>query len=598
MKQTDLHVKLVLVDDDPPFLKIAASLLRDSGMEVVEISSGRGLIDFVSSGNTADLVLLDIMMPHMDGFETLEALRNLEKEKDLPELPVIMLTGDDDKASEARGFSMGIRDFVRKPFEIDVLIPRIENVLSSVKQIKKLSALTRTDALTGLINKESVTMMLEAMCMSEAGILLMVDLDSFKLVNDIYGHDCGDKILKAFAAILRSEFRSNDIIGRVGGDEFLVFLKGAANESLISKSVRRMNEKLLKDACTILGKEMNIPLGVSVGAAFSEGNTDFDSLFKMADKALLNVKQNGKHGYRIFHSLSKSEEIARQEENSLQILKHILNERNAGNNALWLGQEDFANIYRYMLRYFARYHISAYRVLFSVIPKADAKLKGDDYVPIMELFGDIVKNSLRNSDIMMQCDKSHYLLLLPMVVEADINRVIERIINSWEEKGNANVEIKAESEPATDETANYCQEKEYVPWILVADDSIDDLKVTGAALSESGIRVTAVNSGQALLDRIDQGEKPDLIILDVFMPKLDGFETLDRLRAKERRGEEIPVIFMSDVDDPEAEKQGLESGAFDYIRKPVLPEVLLLRVKNALDHIRLNRRLLADWEAE
>ncbi len=598
MSKTETRVRLILVDDDPPFLKIVSSLLQDSGMDVVEISSGQGLLEYINEGKTADLVLLDIMMPKMDGFETLEALRRLEKEKDLPELPVIMLTGDEDKSAEARGFSMGIRDFVRKPFEIDILIPRIENVLSSVKQIKKLSAQTRTDALTGLINKESVTLMLEEVCETEAGILLMVDLDSFKLVNDIYGHDYGDKVLKSFAGILKSEFRSDDIIGRVGGDEFLVFLKGADKESLISKSVRRLNEKLLKEACKLLGQDMNIPLGVSVGAAFSEENTGFDSLFKMADKALLNVKQNGKHGYRIFHNIKKSEEIAIQEENNLQILKQILNERNAGNNALWLGQEDFANIYRYMLRYFTRYHISAYRVLFSIIPKADANLKEDDYVPIMELFGDIVKNTLRNSDIMMQCDKSHYLLLLPMVMEADIKRVISRIITTWEEKGNSLVEIKAESEPATEESAYYCQEKEFVPWILVADDSIDDLKATGAALSEAGIRVTAVNSGQALLDRIDQGERPDIIILDVYMSKLDGFETLTKLRAKERRGEEIPVIFISDIDDPESERQGLEMGAFDYIRKPVTPEVLLLRVKLALNHIRLNKRLLADWETE
>ncbi|MCR5178208.1 MAG: response regulator [Lachnospiraceae bacterium] len=583
---------VVVVDDDRTIQKMAGTLLRDAGMRVTPIASGREMLSYLRAGNDADLILLDILMPEMDGFETLSALREFERENDeRDEIPVIFLTGDDDKAAEAKGFSMGATDFIRKPFDADVLLHRVDNVISSNKQIKKLSEENQTDPLTGLLNKTSTNRRLEEICKTDTGILLVIDLDNFKPVNDIYGHDMGDKILSTFSDLLKEGFRSEDILGRIGGDEFLVFMRNAESESIVADCTRQLNDELLKEAYRILGKDMSIPLGVSVGAACLTGPTDYGILFKRADRELLAVKQAGKHGYRISRGDSDDQAPVPYEENNLLKLRMILDERNTGNHALWLGQEDFGNIYRYMLRYFRRYGEKAYRVFFSVMPKNPDVLE-DELEDIMERFGQVISDTLRNSDIMMKCDSSHFLLLLPTVTEGDIDSVIERIHSSWEKQEvSGTVDVRCEKEAiGLEDERSIEATREDVPWILVVDDSISTLRTAGRLLSDEGMKVTCINSGEALLRRIEKGEKPDLILLDIMMPGLDGFETLRRLRDVERYGKETPVIFLTGTESRESEQEALSLGAVDFVKKPFEPGALVIRVRRALEISRIKNR--------
>ncbi|MCR5502937.1 MAG: response regulator [Lachnospiraceae bacterium] len=583
MKKSELNRHIVIVDDDSSIRRITGSILTDAGMDFTPLESGSSLITYFEEGNTADLILLDILMPEMDGFDTLRALRKLEKKKHEAETPVIFLTGDEDKAMEAKGFSMGAMDFIRKPIDDEILLLRIDNILSRQNQIRLLSERSRTDLLTGLLNKTSTETSLETVCESEPGILLVLDLDNFKPVNDIYGHDAGDKVLTAFANLLKNSFRSQDIIGRFGGDEFIVFLRNADQEKIVLQYVRQLNERFLKEAFRILGNDMNIPLGVSCGAAFTNGDTKFETLFQEADRELLRVKQAGKHGCRIWRDSSSADKPVIRQETNLHELKLILEERNTGKDALWLSQEDFGNIYRYMIRYFRRYHENAYRLLFSVIPE-DADMSEDTLHTVMDRFGEILKCTLRNSDIMMKCDSSHFLLLLPNVVPADIDRVTDRISYEWDKDEKSRiVRIQCEKEPVSfDEETDGTSGRADVPWILVVDDSVSTLKMAGTVLSEAGMRVTGINSAKALLDRISNGEKPDLILLDIMMPKMDGFEAMKRLRSLERKGEEIPVIFLTDSEEKESETIGLTLGATDFVKKPIVPEVLRIRVERAL----------------
>ena len=131
-------------------------------------------------------------------------------------------------------------------------------------------------------------------------------------------------------------------------------------------------------------------------------------------------------------------------------------------------------------------------------------------------------------------------------------------------------------------------------WIFVVDDDISNLKIAGAILSGAGMRVTALKSGQSLLDKISEGARPDLILLDLMMPEMDGFETLQKLRNLERDGEEIPVIFLTASEDGDSEARGLSMGAMDFIRKPFVPEVLTIRVQHLIDLIRLQRDLYTE----
>ncbi len=258
--------------------------------------------------------------------------------------------------------------------------------------------------------------------------------------------------------------------------------------------------------------------------------------------------------------------------------------------AMWIGRDVFSELYRYMLRYMQRYGVSGYKALFSIDINDDVcddKLRSN----IIENFRETIQKSLRNSDMLMQPDPSRIFLLLPGVDDSTIGVVKERMISAW--KGSTyseytNLHIEVENiRKNSDENLIKGQN---AGWVVVVDDDVSNLKLAGYILSKGGFRVTAVKSGKALLEIIDKSS-PDLILLDVKMPEMDGFETLELLREKEIGKYETPVIFLTARDDDETESRGLQAGAVDFIGKPFLPEILLARVSNMIDLKKLQRHL-------
>ena len=203
--------------------------------------------------------------------------------------------------SERRGFEEGVADFIRKPLSEDTHIQRIRNIINTHKKFLKVEEAASMDLLTGTMNKISINRELEHVCKESAGSLLMIDIDSFKPVNDLYGHDAGDRLLIRFAEILKRSAADNALCGRVGGDEFVLFWPDSKREGDIKKFTETINRSLMDAAFDVLGRDMHIPLGVSVGVALvPEMGTDYKELFRLADKALYNVKQSGKHNYSIY----------------------------------------------------------------------------------------------------------------------------------------------------------------------------------------------------------------------------------------------------------------------------------------------------------
>ena len=133
-------------------------------------------------------------------------------------------------------------------------------------------------------------------------------------------------------------------------------------------------------------------------------------------------------------------------------------------------------------------------------------------------------------------------------------------------------------------------------WVIVVDDDMTNLKMAGHILSKANMRVTALKSGQALLDYIETNEAPDLVLLDIKMPGMDGFETLSRLRANGPVGAKVPVIFLTGDESDTSEAKGLSLGAMDFIKKPFVPEVLTLRVRHIIDLDRLQNDLTREVE--
>ena len=132
-------------------------------------------------------------------------------------------------------------------------------------------------------------------------------------------------------------------------------------------------------------------------------------------------------------------------------------------------------------------------------------------------------------------------------------------------------------------------------WVVVVDDDVTNLKMAGHILSKHNMRVTALKSGTALIEYVKTNQ-PDLILLDIMMPGLDGFETMEILKKQMTPGKEIPIIFLTADENRESEMRGLQLGAMDFIRKPFVPEVLVLRVRHTIELVRLQRNLVLENE--
>lgn len=280
---------------------------------------------------------------------------------------------------------------------------------------------------------------------------------------------------------------------------------------------------------------------------------------------------------------------------NLEEIASSLEECNDASNGMWMGREVFGNVYRHMLRYMERYHGIAFQVLFTVeMPKDTSETMRAE---IMTQFRRQLQHTLRESDMMLESGENQVFLLLPEVHESDIAHVIFRVIDEWKRTEYGPITgIDSEVRRVDlDDGKSAAHNRKGVDWVVVVDDDVTNLKMAGTILSRQHMRVTALKSGRALLDYV-RDNRPDLILLDVRMPEMDGFETLRRLKQETSSGQEIPVIFLTADENAESEMKGLELGAMDFIKKPFVPEVLTLRVRHIIELVRLQKNLADEVE--
>ena len=582
---------IIVVDDDTANLKMAGHILSKNNMRVTALKSGNAFLDYIDANGTPDLVLLDIKMPVMDGFETLGKLRQLEQSKGLMKTPVIFLTADEDVDTETRGFEVGVSDFIRKPFNPDVLLRRIDNIMSNSQEMQSLKSEAMTDKLTGLLNKAATGVELSKMCSNMTGCLMMIDLDSFKLVNDLYGHEMGDKVLIACSETIREAVPSGSKCGRIGGDEFTAFAVGVTTEAAVASITERINANITRRARELMGEDMSIPLGASIGGIFVPryGN-DYNSLLKLADKSLYTIKKNGKHGYGLY-----DDEVDNGNESSaadIHALSEILGERSIQDVALQLDKDSFAPVYRYIIRYLLRHRINACKVLLTLTPEngtADTA-----FYDSIDEFGNHIRSSLRKSDIFMRNSKNQYFVFVTDIRADSVDTILSHILDPWKARNISNLVITHETEfIGSKETGLDLNTKT----VVVVDDDVINLQVAGKVLSSDGIHVVALKSGEALFEYIEKEEElPSLILMDVKMPGMGGFDCIKKLHSLESAASRIPVIFLTADESEGAEREGLMLGAMDFIRKPFIPEVLLLRVNHIIQLVTLQKQLYSEVE--
>ena len=406
--------KILIVDDDEMMLMMARHILSRK-YEIVTATTGAEAIELFER-ERPDMVLSDLMMPEMDGYE----LHRILQEKSASTVPIMFMSADESEETESKGFEVGAEDYIRKPLKPDVLLRRVGNIIEHRDKVRGLEEAASTDQLTKLLNKTASQKEIEAAVKNSSGALLMIDLDSFKLVNDIYGHAAGDKILIVFAELIRKIIREKDLAGRMGGDEFVAFLHGVDDEKILVSKTNFLNEQILIAAKKILGNEMQIPLGTSIGAVFvpDEGNV-FQKLYEKADSALYEVKQRGKHGISVFGKKNRADESSTVE--GISQMRMILGERNVEPGAYFVEFETFKKIYQLLTRMVDTYSKGLVLMQFTLAAEK-----------FSEEFKEVLIQSLRRSDCVTQSGKK-FLALLMEATEAEAdgmkNRIFSRLKN-------------------------------------------------------------------------------------------------------------------------------------------------------------------------
>lgn len=279
---------VLVVDDVASNAQLLASILQ-SEYRVKIAQDGERALELAGSDPIPDIILLDVEMPDMNGFEVLKRLKAEHATKDIP---VIFVTGNDATHQEERGLLEGAVDYITKPIRPVIVKARINIHLTIKEQRDKLLFAASHDLLSGLYNRrhlaeEGGRKFSHALRYNVPLSLIMADIDHFKHINDTYGHLMGDSVIHEVAAVLQTHKRNEDIAACYGGEEFVLVLEGCSHEDALLKAenLRRQIETLYPE-----GIKVSASFGVST---LGENHYSFEDLVKEADEALYRAKEGG-----------------------------------------------------------------------------------------------------------------------------------------------------------------------------------------------------------------------------------------------------------------------------------------------------------------
>ncbi|WP_286261448.1 diguanylate cyclase [Thalassotalea atypica] len=300
--------KILAVDDAQDTLLLLEFDLQAEGYDVITAKDGETALVLLEQ-HDIDLVLLDLYMPGLSGLDTLKKLKSQSKHLNTP---VIMLSASDDENQIVSALELGANDYITKPYIPKVLLARLKTSLRLLEKTLKLESLAKTDFLTNVNNKRNFENLaiasIKQMCRTNNNVTIaMLDIDYFKSVNDNYGHDVGNEVLKLFASTMKKEFRQYDIIGRVGGEEFAVCMPNTNLKEGFNACERF--RKVIESLEVAISHE-KISFTVSIGLAsvcHNEGHYDFNSLMKVADKFLYQAKETSRNCTRSYDEIHNQE---------------------------------------------------------------------------------------------------------------------------------------------------------------------------------------------------------------------------------------------------------------------------------------------------
>lgn len=435
-------MKNILIVDDNKLNLASARKVLSGDYKVIPVMRGEQALTYLENGE-CDVILLDINMPEMDGFEVLSRIKQMERCKNIP---VIFLTADNDSETETRCFKEGAIDFIAKPFVPEVMLSRIGRVLEledlrrnladrleqKTKEVSDIKSKSRQDALTGLWNRAHTEETVDKM-ISEGvkGALMMIDMDNFKAINDNYGHIAGDQTLKMFADTLRKYSSEEDVLCRIGGDEFVVFIKDVTSKSEIGNRA----SDIISDLCYKLEQckfETNSSVSIGIAQTPNDG-TEFNKLYNAADKALYYVKQNGKNSFHFFSDQNEAEKSRASKNVDLTYLGELLSRADSGNGAYLLDFESFHHVYNFIRRFVERSGRDVQTILFTVVPVDGVNDPDtDETEAALEMLDKAIFTSLRRVDVSTRYSSKQTIVILMDANPENGDLVAKRIINCYE----------------------------------------------------------------------------------------------------------------------------------------------------------------------
>lgn len=291
---------ILIVDDVPKNIQVIASHLGEDRYDLVMATSGEAALKAIND-EPPDIILLDVNMPGLDGYQVCTEIKKNRKTADIP---IIFLTARVDSDDVVKGFDVGAVDYVTKPFNKSELKARIKTHLElyHLKQelVEKnllLQKAALTDPLTGLENRRGILEFIE----SEIGrikrgaktsAIMLTDIDNFKNINDTYGHDAGDLLLKHVSGIMKKSIRVSDHVARWGGEEFLLFFPeiSVSECRVVAEKIRSQ----ISSSATFFDNNQ-IQVTITAGLSQLEVEKGIDASIKVADKALYKGKTEGKN---------------------------------------------------------------------------------------------------------------------------------------------------------------------------------------------------------------------------------------------------------------------------------------------------------------
>lgn len=288
--------KVLLVDDDPTVITVLGRLLE--GFARLRFATGGHEALRLAAEWQPDLILLDVQMPDLSGFEV---CARLKRDPLLSDVPVIFITAHDDPEQELLGLELGAVDFIGKPPRGPLVLARVRTHLRVKQMADALRVAAATDGLTGLANRRCFDEVaprewLRAQRSGAPLSLLLVDIDHFKQFNDRHGHPAGDRCLQQVATALASALRDDDLVARVGGEEFAVLLP-RCSFAQAQTAAERLRDAVERLAVPHGGLSGQTHVTVSLGLALAPPDADGDAagLIARADRALYQAKRAGRN---------------------------------------------------------------------------------------------------------------------------------------------------------------------------------------------------------------------------------------------------------------------------------------------------------------